>query len=356
MKTKHIFAHCLIFFVEVSVLSGLLLVLAALKIGHGSVVHNFAGQTTLCLAMGIGLVIAPILVRIVMGSGENGHMIRLSQCTGILVGCIAIVGGAKLATQAYPDVFRFSRMADAEERWDRLGAVTVDFDPAGGVMDETWRIVKAGAEYGMVMNVFPSEDERRMQLHDAKVDLLNGWIVVDSSAEGIEQQFVNFFVSNAIPNQVLGDKWTYVVDVEELSGKFTYWPVGQTCQTNWNVYTQLGYATVRSTIRAGEKQFLILSNEKWGERCNMLDRAYIHLSSGQHLKAKFRVALFGGTGINESHYHYVKPGETLSCPLPIPTRKGYAFDGWYDGERRIVENAKVEKKEAHTLKARWRKL
>jgi len=29
---------------------------------------------------------------------------------------------------------------------------------------------------------------------------------------------------------------------------------------------------------------------------------------------------------------------------------------WYDGEQRITEESKVEKREPHTLKARWRKL
>lgn len=68
------------------------------------------------------------------------------------------------------------------------------------------------------------------------------------------------------------------------------------------------------------------------------------------MKARFHVSLFAGTGVDESNYHYVMPGETIECPLPVPTRDGYAFEGWYDGDRRITEETKVEKRESHTLR------
>lgn len=322
-----------------------------------TVVHGVIWPATACLAGGVGLIGAGVL----LADYQRDEMPRTSwTCSlrrlGIVCGILLSILGGISALKAFPELTRFPAVTDEESRWVKMEAVSVEFDVNGGRCDDARRITRVGEVYGSTMNVFPSEDERRMRLHNAQVDLREGWIIGDGSGAAEEDRFINYFSSNAVPNKILGGKWTYVVDMLELDGQFAGWFVGQTCPTNWEAYSQLSLAALRQTLKAGEKQFLLLESSKWGEKCNMLDRAYIHLKSGQNLKIKFRVSLFAGTGVNESNYHYVMPGETIECSLPVPKRDGYAFEGWYDGDRRITEKSKVEKRETHTLKARWRKL
>lgn len=58
----------------------------------------------------------------------------------------------------------------------------------------------------------------------------------------------------------------------------------------------------------------------------------------------------GGTVYKE--YKTVDIGSTYG-ELPIPTRSGYAFNGWYMGDTRIESNNAINVSEDHTLVAKW---
>jgi uncharacterized repeat protein (TIGR02543 family) len=41
--------------------------------------------------------------------------------------------------------------------------------------------------------------------------------------------------------------------------------------------------------------------------------------------------------------------------LPVPTRTGYVFDGWYNGSTKVTAATKVTTAANHTLTAKWNK-
>lgn len=356
-KQNLMLVHLLFLTLEIGALVAILLQFVVWPL-DAPVVHNHVWLTTVVVSVGVGLIAASFIFNALKNTEAgfrfhgaiNVHLAFWSVCI--------MIGGGWLVFRTFPEIMRFSGAMEEAERWKSMDAVSVSFDMNRGVCGDTWRIVKNAGRYGQTMNIYPSEDERRMNLNGVKIDLHEGWMLIERDYNTVNDYdtYVNYFTSNAIPCRVMSDMWTYVVEMAELSGSFSRWAVGQTWDTNHNVYAQLQYGTVDPAIRPGKSQFLVLKSEKWGERCNMLDRAFIQLKPNQMLKAKFRVSLFAGTDVNESNYHYVMPGETIKCSLPVPKRDGYAFEGWYDGDRRITEESKVEKRESHTLKARWRKL
>lgn len=322
------------------------------------VVHDLIWLTTTVVSTGVGLIGALLILRVLKKVDGVQELPKIVNMFLAFMGVGILALGGVLVWWTFPEVMRFSGVMDGNERWRHMKAVSVRLDMNGGVGRDDWRIVRNAGFYGQTMNVYPSEDERQMRLNAAKIDLHEGWIVVESDCGELTdyETYVNYFTSNTIPYQAMGDVWTYVVDMADISGSFSRWVIGQTWDAEHEVFAQLQLGTVDPAIRSGEKRFLVLKSEKWGERFNLLDRAFIQLSPRQRLKARFRVSLFAGNCVDESNYHYVKPGETIECPLPTPTRDGYVFEGWYDGDRRITEDSRVEKQESHTLKARWRKL
>ncbi len=51
---------------------------------------------------------------------------------------------------------------------------------------------------------------------------------------------------------------------------------------------------------------------------------------------------------------YGKNSKGVEMALPVPTRSGYLFDGWYTADNKLItEDSIVENEENHTLTARW---
>lgn len=355
MKKKTTIFHLVLLSVEAGSLVGLGLWFGVWPLNL-PVVHSYIGLATFGLSLGVGLLVASILIAKICSVNNDLYQSRMAYRLGLIMAILMLVMGCCFVSVSFPEWMLPRVVSNSTERWHNMDAVKIVMDADGGSCNDECRIVKASHMYGETLNIYPIEDYRLMRLMGAKVDLRDQSIVVDLLNGSMENAFANYWVSNAVPTCALGGKWTYVVEMVERIGEFTGWYVGQTAETNSGVYTQLACGFVKPTIQAGKKQFIVLDSTKWGEKCNMLDRAYIHLKPRQHLRAKFRVSLFAGTGVNESNYHYVKPGETIACKLPVPTREGYVFEGWYDGDKRVTGETKVEKRETHTLKAHWRKL
>ena len=76
-------------------------------------------------------------------------------------------------------------------------------------------------------------------------------------------------------------------------------------------------------------------------------------SGGQVNFNNIRVYEYEGTGINVTPVNKtVEYGETFGT-LPTPTKKGYTFVGWYDGETLITESSTVTQTSTVHLKSKW---
>lgn len=249
----------------------------------------------------------------------------------------------------------FTRLPSATDRENGFGAVKVFFDAAGGTCYDPLRIVKKDGVYGASMNLYPSEDRRYFRnLAGAHLDASHGRLEAEHDNASADNHFVNYFTTNAVASISAGELWTYVVDVESLEGQIAGWRVGQSLPTNLNVYAQLSHVDLGAKLKSGDKRFLVMKGMDWPS-FNMLDRAFLIVAPGRHLKIRFRISLFAGTAVNQRTYRYVAPGETLACPLPTPVRKGFAFKGWYDGDVLITAETPVAHGEPHTLTAKWQK-
>lgn len=282
--------------------------------------------------------------------------VRIMLWSLSILGMLGAVCGIAITVSEYPEIWRNSTIPTAEERLHNFHGVKVSFDVSGGQCSDRVRIVADGSVYGQTMNLYPSEDERYFtDIWAGKINLPRGLLHLAKCNTRNADDYVNYFATNVVSAIAPGEVWTYVVDVEHFSGKIANWFVGQTLPTNMDAYVQFERGRINSAIESGGRYFLCLKSNSW-PNSELLDRGVIVVGPGQSFDVAFRVSLFAGTGINESNYHYVRPGETLACPLPVPTKEGYAFEGWFDGDRLITEESKVEKRETHTLKAHWRKL
>lgn len=291
--------------------------------------------------------------------GATGRGISSLVLPGILAmgGAVLLIRGCSQACFEYPEVFQVgSGCQDAEDRLRSANGVLVLFDPSGGVCDDRIRVVRLGERYGCTMNVYPSDcGGYYLHLNYCRLNIPRGMMrlaVNNTSANLID---THYLVTNAVVNVPSDEMWTYVVDIDRFTGSISDWFVGQSWKTNGNVFARLERGRVGPNVKSGEKKFLYLKNNPW-PYYNYLDRGIILAAPGQAFEIFFRVSLFAGRSVDASNYRYVRPGETIECPLPVPAREGYAFEGWYDGDRRISEVSQVEKRETHTLKARWRKL
>ena len=87
-------------------------------------------------------------------------------------------------------------------------------------------------------------------------------------------------------------------------------------------------------------------------------RSYIPQGTGTRIYCKFTVSVFtGNIYYEEGEFTYATPGNMPSCnTLPIPTKEGYVFEGWYLDlafTNRVTASTIVTKSTSHLLYARW---
>lgn len=352
--------HCLALFVELSCLFGFLLAAVYLPFNHADLLMHEHGLAIFALvACGLSAIVISVVCRFgilrLQKSPSSAKPALAVSGLILLAGAILLSLGIVGLVREYPEAFTLTPVPrSAQERAEAFAAVKVVFDVAGGTCSETARVCKLGQTYADNMNLFPSEDPRYIVGHDGtRLHLPTGCFVSQRDDRLGDVVSAGYYTTNAVPFVTPGEKWTYVADVLEFDGTIKDWLVGQTWTTNCNSYTQFGNGRFGGSPRVGP-HCTVLTATDYGFY-NYLERAVIRANTNQAFRVKFRLSLFAGTSVNESNYRYVRPGETLSCPLPVPTREGYDFDGWYDGERRITEASKVEKRKTHTLKARWHK-
>ena len=360
INKKHIL-HGLLLLIEVAALFSLFLWPVFVDGEEDFLVH-FHWKATYALAI-LGATALFMLFALklcfsgVCNSNGKSRIAFAAMMSGLaLLGLCCIVWDSCLICAEYPEFIRFGKPVTGNARIAHLGGTVVQFDANGGKCMDSVRILKRGATYSDNVNVYVLDDERNFsELKDVRLNLPRGLLIasITNNAHGV--RYAHYFSSNVIPLLSKSEKWSYVVEIERLNGKLADWYVGQTWSTNNNVYSHLEQARIGTNDGEWTSRILHVGVTPWSD-FNFLDRGVIFIAPGQSLEMAFRVSLFAGTGVSESNYHYVRPGEALPCPLPIPTREGYSFEGWFDDERRIAEDSTVEKVESHTLKARWRKL
>lgn len=352
--------HLVLLFLEIAIF--LVVLLRALFVGdeNAMLLHYHLVSAYVLTVLGLSSLLMFFIATFGLSRSENADRrsrgARILSCGLAMVSVVCIALAGRMVCAEYPEFFRWGKPSTGHERIAVLGGVAVHLDANGGRCEDSVRIVKSGASYSDNVNVYVIDDERNFaQLTSVRVNLPRNLLVVSSSNKSSNVAYAHYFASNAVPLFSKTEKWSYVVDVENLKGCVADWYVGQTWSTNNNVYSHLEESRVGPNDGEWKVRILRLGVNPWSDY-NFLDRGVIFVGPGQALDMAFRVSLFAGTGIDKSNYHYVRPGETLACPLPVPTKEGYAFDGWFDGDRLITEESKVEKREAHTLRARWRKL
>jgi len=360
MTIKRYVAHVSLLFLELSVLLAVVL-RSVFADGYWATLVHFNWLPTYALAvLGLSAIFIYFVARLgmlrldVAAQRSFGAKMFVNGLAVLSVVCTLAAG--RLTWVEYPEFFRSGKPLVGSERIASLGGVIVHFDADGGNCSDGSRILKHGASYSDNVNVYVLDDERNFdQLMNVRVNLPRN-LFVASVANGTQgTSYAHYFSSDVIPLISKSEKWSYVVDVESMKGNVADWYVGQTWSTNNNVYSHIEGSRIGANDGKWKTRILQLGAGPWSHY-TLLDRGVIFVGPGQTLDMSFRVSLFAGWGVSEQNYHYVKPGETLACPLPVPTRERYAFDGWYDGGRRITEESKVERRESHTLKARWRKL
>lgn len=356
---KHI-AHIALLFAETAILFAVILRGVFVEGDDTALIHYYWKVTYALSVLGISGFVVTFVLRI--GLMRLNDTVKISVKAKVLIRglilmsmtCIVLAG--YLMFTEYPERFRLGRALVGFERIASLGGIVVHFDANGGKCKDVVRIVRRGAVYSDNMNVYVLDDERYFsELRNSRINLPRNLLVVSVTNNTDRMNYAHYFSVNSIPLISEEEKWSYVVDVENLKGIVSDWYVGQTWSTNNNVYSHIEESRVGPNDGEWKVRILRLGVNPWSDY-NFLDRGVIFVGPGQALDMAFRVSLFAGMGIDKSNYHYVRPGETLACPLPVPTREGYAFEGWFDGDRLITEESKVEKRETHTLKAHWRKL
>lgn len=360
MINKKYILHGLLLLVEVVVLFSLFLWPVFVD-GEGELLVHFHWKATYAVTI-LGMTAFSMWLVLnfssgAHGSGEKSRIAFMTMISGLALSslCCVVWAGCLIFTE-YPEFFRFGKPLTGSERIAHLGGTVVLFDANGGTCMDLVRILKRGATYSDNVNVFVLDDERNFsELKDVRVNLPRSLFIVSitNNAQGV--RYAHYFSSNAIPLLAKSEKWSYVVEIERINGNVADWYVGQTWSTNNNVYSHLEQTRMGPNDGEWTSRILHIGINPWSS-FNFLDRGVIFINPGKSLEMAFRVSLFAGTGVSESNYHYVRPGEAISCPLPIPTRDGYLFEGWFDDERSINEASVIEKVETHTLKARWRKL
>lgn len=348
--------HMIILAAEVALLWTLMSFEWFLNSPNGRDVRYHTWETLISTAVGFGIIASSVVFMVLKRRSRkdcpsSGHLLLF-----LTAGIFCLVFGLYLTAVEYGDRFRLSNVKMADDRLRDMDAVIVRFDPAGGDLADVCRCVKRGETYGGAVNLYPSDDLRCFQdiLHCA-LNPPRGQFVVCARNLTRDNFCVNYFTTNVLSDAFSGSLMTYVVDVDHFEGEISRWIVGQTLSTNHNVYAQLSAGSVGGQLKSGERRFLQLKMNEWGRENSMMDRAYLCLRPGQGVDMSFRTAVFVGSGIDETTYRYVDPGEVVSCALPIPTRPGFVFRGWFDGQRRITECSRVERRDAHILRAVWEK-
>ena len=227
--------------------------------------------------------------------------------------------------------------------------VKVSFDSAGGVLEDDIRVVRSGGTYGGNANLYPSDSTANFSdLPSGKITLADNVFTYSTS-----ERWCNYW-TKPIENILANRPYTYVIDVlayENTSSADPWFNVGHTGDDQ---PAQLTRASVQARGKGRLVRDLTGRNV---ESYTTLGRDYVDFNHADEgvCTMKFRVQLYAGRNAVPAADVYAAPGETAAMALPVPTRRGFAFDGWVDAAgNRVTEETVVEANGDVVLTALWK--
>ncbi len=233
-------------------------------------------------------------------------------------------------------------------------AYKVTFNPNGGTITSgnATDYVTYGATYAGKTNIYRPVFNSLALTSSGNILSVN----TDNSS-GSRTSFANFMTSYDGATVQPSTTYTVVIKVTAFSGNtFTLnftspYDVGSTGLGDTTTAT-CGLSITGTGLYV--KTFTTKSNLN-GSYCNF--RSYIPVSAGKKAIATFQVALYVGqfnTNPTNSTFEYHQ--EAAGNTLPVPTRTGYSFAGWYTaqtGGTKVSADTIVSNASNHTLYAHW---
>ena len=174
-----------------------------------------------------------------------------------------------------------------------------------------------------------------------------------------EYRWANFFWSanSSLEEIVPGQRYTIVLELLSFSGHPTTFYFGDTYNDPFNDKAQLSFNSFPINLETvGPDPYYIDVSGTNFSNPNFLSRSYLDLIPNVVINFSFRLSLY--VGELEYEHDFVPPGELTGRFLPVPTRDGYTFDGWftekYSGVK--VEDYSPLPKEDITLYAHWSRI
>lgn len=234
--------------------------------------------------------------------------------------------------------------------WAADGVAVVRFDPNGGKLEDSIRVVRAGGTYGGNVNLYPSDaTDNFSDLASGRLSLADGVFTYETSS----QRWSNFW-TKPIDTIVEGAPYTYVIDILTYANAASSAPWFNVGATNGDQPAQLSGAW-KQVQGTGRMVFDLTGQEQTGR--TVLGRDFVDLNPPDGTcRMTFRVQLYAGKGAVPAGTGPVAAGETAAMALPVPTRPDRVFDCWTDAEGNPVTGATAVPDSAGdtlTLTARW---
>ena len=218
---------------------------------------------------------------------------------------------------------------------------TLNIDANGGTFSQTSGWTGSGTEISRqvqyTVTALGYEDIYRFIRSDSKnttYDEETGIFTIRFENTGdTGDKYCNWF-SKPINGIVTGATYTYVLEI--LTWETNGSPVVLLGHTASTQDTQLVESVRRVITAPGIYTFTFTGD---GTVTNMFSRDFVAVSEGVTLDATFKVAVFPGV-VSEEDYEAYKAGSLDSARLPIPTREGYTFNGYFtqaNGGEQIVD-------------------
>ena len=269
-----------------------------------------------------------------------------------------IAGNGSLVLKVYYDILSYN----------------VTFNAMGGTIanGDDIRVVNVDgtSTYGQNVNIYyPSmadaspnpENQEAIYTNDyysnlQYISIANNMFLVNSNKSGVSgSYYINWMSKPETLNTVDGKHYTYIFQVVTKSNDNYLAIIGQTSGDLTAKFNNGGsYVTTGTISSTGTKYVQLVGNT--AESYSHASRDYIILTN-KNITTTFYVLLFAGKVTSANYSSYITPGSTINMDLPVPTREGYVFAGWYDNEgctgSPVTESTIVSTASDHTLYAKW---
>ena len=228
-----------------------------------------------------------------------------------------------------------------------VGEITVTFDPTGGTVNPTSRVVTIGESFG---GAFPMPRREGFRFL--------GWFTeIEGGTRVVGTQTVN-----RTTDLTLFARWEQPL-VQEITVTFDPGPGATVAQTSRVVRVGETFGGAFPMPRRNYYVFLGWFTAPEGGGTRVLGTHVVNRTTDLTLYANWRrmdeirVDFNANGGTTTEAYRYVRPGDTFGGAFRMPTRAGFIFEGWFtavEGGTRVIGTQTVTQTNSFTLFARWR--